>query len=120
MSAHVIVRKQRVYAGQQTEAVTTQVQESRCMEARMQDHVVSTRKQSMNTSACTLLQAGIESVRRDVLEAKICFALAEQLFIDADDEWYASIARGWYDSTHSRSSQDGEAAAGSKHGPTCA
>ena len=56
-------------------------------------------KEDTNVSARTLLQAGIESIdRSDIQQAKLCLAVAEKLFLDCGDAWYAYIARDWYES----------------------
>jgi hypothetical protein len=53
-------------------------------------------KAALKISARTLLQAGIDSFdQSDVQEAKVCFTLAEKLFLDCEDRWFAHIARGW-------------------------
>jgi hypothetical protein len=57
-------------------------------------------KEAIRISARTLLQGGIDSFdRSDVQEAKVCFTLAEKLFLDCEDHWFAHIARGWKDAT---------------------
>jgi hypothetical protein len=51
------------------------------------------------SSAWTLFRAGIDWRRcGETKSAKICFGLAEKLFVDADDDWLASIAHDWYES----------------------
>ena len=57
-------------------------------------------KEDINVSARTLLQAGIDSIEKsDLQQAKLCLAVAEKLFLESGDAWYAYIARDWYEST---------------------
>lgn len=51
------------------------------------------------SSAWTLFRAGIDWRRRgDAKAAKICFGLAEKLFVDADEDLLATVAHDWYES----------------------